>query len=192
MPVPAKEVVARMTTGQPVIHGEAWSHEDPNQYVTRRYWARVSNIYGMLDTFGAAGCKGILDQLVTLDDGYTNKIRNLEPLTQNHIKQAPFYFLVPGALEHMVTEAENVTASPAHPLTARLPQESLRDDPTGRWANFQTSSTDHRISPHGLPTTPWDRHPTAYRAGCSAKTSHVTRQATLSTTTTHRVYTTPG
>jgi hypothetical protein len=35
-------------------------------------------------------------------------------------------------------------APPAHPLTARLPQESLREDPTGRWANFQGSSTDQQ------------------------------------------------
>jgi len=141
-PVPGRDVVARMATGQEVIHGEAWSHEDPNQYVTRRYWARTANIYSMLDTFGGAGIKGILDQLITLDDGYTNKIRNLEPLTRDHVRQAPFYYLVPGALEHLVTVADNVAAVPAHPLTARLPQESLRDDPTGRWAHFQTSSTD--------------------------------------------------
>jgi hypothetical protein len=98
----------------------------------------------MLDTYGREGWKGVDSNIITLPDGYTNAIRELEPLTRDHIKSAPFYFLVPRELERLVTGADDPAAGTPHPLTTRLPQESLTTDPTGRWANFQGSSTDQQ------------------------------------------------
>jgi len=143
-PVPCDEVVATMATGRQVIRGEARSHAHPTGHTERRYWSRVANLYEMLDTYGREGWKGVDSNIITLPDGYTNAIRELEPLTRDHIKSAPFYFLVPRELERLVTRADDPAAGTPHPLTTRLPQESLTTDPTGRWANFQGSSTDQQ------------------------------------------------